>query len=102
MLDQAGMASEGARVLVVGVAFKPGVQDTRDSTATDIVGDLRSAGCEVACYDPMVKTFAVAGVDVPAAGPDTREVDMVIVHTVHHDTDMTPVHDAPLLLDCTY
>jgi UDP-N-acetyl-D-glucosamine dehydrogenase len=47
-------ASRGARVLVVGVAYKKNVDDTRESPAFRIIELLEKRGVEVAFYDPIV------------------------------------------------
>jgi UDP-N-acetyl-D-glucosamine dehydrogenase len=50
----------GARVGVIGVAFKPNVRDTRNSPAAEIVARLAAAGAEVAYHDPLVQRFVAA------------------------------------------
>lgn len=47
-------ASKGARVLVVGIAYKKNVDDTRESPAFKIIELLEKRGAEVAFYDPIV------------------------------------------------
>lgn len=47
-------ASMGARILVVGVAYKKNVDDTRESPAFKIMELLEKRGAEVAFYDPIV------------------------------------------------
>ena len=42
----------GARIAVLGAAFKPDSDDVRDSPALDVAGQLQSAGAEVCVYDP--------------------------------------------------
>jgi len=44
---------DGARVAVLGVAFKPGTDDVRGSRAMDLVGHLRDRGADVVAYDPV-------------------------------------------------
>lgn len=46
---------QGRRVAVLGLAFKPGTDDTRDSPALAVAQRLVEAGAEVVAYDPMVK-----------------------------------------------
>lgn len=47
-------ASKGARVLVVGIAYKKNVDDTRESPAFKIIELLEKRGAEVSFYDPIV------------------------------------------------
>jgi UDP-N-acetyl-D-glucosamine dehydrogenase len=45
------------RILLLGVAYKPGVSDVRESPAVALVAELRSFGAEVAWHDPMVSEW---------------------------------------------
>ena len=50
-----------ARVLVVGISYKPGVADTRESPALEIVARLRAEGAHVDYHDPLVPALEVSG-----------------------------------------
>jgi UDP-N-acetyl-D-glucosamine dehydrogenase len=102
LLEQADVTAPGSNVLMIGVAFKPGVQDTRDSTAVEIITDLRSAGCNVAYHDPLVDALRVDGVTLLNVTPDPSRYDLVILHTIHQQTDLSWLDDAGVVLDCTY
>jgi len=52
----------GSKVLVVGVAYKPGIDDMRESPALDILEMLANLGAETAWYDPHVESLP-AGID---------------------------------------
>jgi nucleotide sugar dehydrogenase len=103
MLEASGTAPAGARVLVLGVAYKPGVSDVRETPATGVVRALRTAGVRVAFADPLVTEFAVDGepverIDDVIAGAAAS--DLVIIHTPHGLFDLDEISDAaPLLLD---
>ena len=56
-LNDRGLALRGARVGVLGVAFKPNVRDPRNSPAADVIAGLRARGAEVAFHDPHVERF---------------------------------------------
>jgi len=56
-LNDRGRALKGARVGVLGVAFKPNVRDARNSPAGDIITLLAERGAEVAYHDPHVPEF---------------------------------------------
>ena len=59
---------QGRRLAVLGLAFKPGTDDLRDSPATRVVELLLARGARVRGYDPLVRTFA------PARGADRFEL----------------------------
>ena len=48
------------RVAVLGLAFRPGTDDVRDSPALRVVSALLSAGAQVTAYDPAVRPRAAA------------------------------------------
>src|SRR3954471_4927202 len=56
MLNHAGKAVNGSRVLGVGVAFKAGVDDLRESPALEVVDRLVRRGADVGYHDPLVST----------------------------------------------
>ena len=104
LLADAGASVSGARVLVVGASYKPGVMDTRESPALEIIRGLRAAGAEVAFHDPLVRTLEIAA-DVPllsVALPIPDAYDLVVVVTVHPGFDYEWLRDCAHVLDCTY
>jgi len=94
----------GARVALLGLAFKGGTDDIRDSPAVDLGRRLQARGCFVTAFDPMV--HAVAGLRVAAdAYEAARGADAVIIATdwtEFRSLDLARLHDAApgsLLLD---
>jgi UDP-N-acetyl-D-glucosamine dehydrogenase len=57
LLNDRGRALKGARVLVLGVAYKPNVGDPRESPALTLMELLQERGAEVAYSDPFVPTL---------------------------------------------
>ena len=53
-LNERGKALKGAKVGVLGVAFKPNVHDARNSPAADVLAGLAERGATVAFHDPHV------------------------------------------------
>jgi len=49
--------AKSKRVLIMGVAYKPGVSDVRETPATALRDDLIAQGCEVAWLDPLVSEW---------------------------------------------
>jgi nucleotide sugar dehydrogenase len=95
-------ALAGARVLVLGVTYKPGVADVRESPAVVILDELAVAGAEVAYADPLITTLQTAtGSLQTVPDPAERDWDLVIVHTLHPWLDYTWLNRA-CVLDATY
>ena len=103
-LSQRGVGLTGARVLVVGVAYKPDVEDIRESPALEILAELIKQGATVGYYDPLFPTATLAdgttliGVDEPTG----FEADLVLVHTAHKSVDSGWLESQPVVLDATY
>ena len=55
---------DGATVGVLGIAFKAGTDDTRESPAIEVMKRLLAKGAMVKAYDPAVTSLNLAGVDV--------------------------------------
>ncbi|WP_298435487.1 nucleotide sugar dehydrogenase [Ottowia sp.] len=56
-LNDRGKAVKGSRILVLGLAYKKNIDDTRESPAVEIMDLLQGKGAEVAYSDPHVPTF---------------------------------------------
>lgn len=106
LLADQGIAPRDARVLVVGVAYKPDVEDVRESPAIEIVSRLVRAGVVVAAADPHVRSMRLTdGTALTCsrlADLDVREFDVVLVHTLHQAEDLSCLEHAPVVLDATY
>ncbi|WP_246110295.1 nucleotide sugar dehydrogenase [Saccharopolyspora dendranthemae] len=103
LLADRGKAFAGARVLVLGVAYKPGVADVRESPALEIMAGLTSLGARVAYADPLVPAVRV-GESTLLSGTDvaSEDWDLVIVHTPHPGEDLTWLSGQDVVLDTTY
>jgi UDP-N-acetyl-D-glucosamine dehydrogenase len=103
-LEAEGGALEGARVLVVGAAYKPGVRDVRESPALDIIKLLAGREAQVAYHDPLIPTVD-AGPElslISVAEPDGAAYDVAIIAVCHPDMDLAFLDDCPCVVDCTY
>ncbi|TWP52730.1 nucleotide sugar dehydrogenase [Lentzea tibetensis] len=103
-LSSAGRGMTGARVLVVGVSYKPGVQDLRESSALELIGELGARGALVSFHDPLVPTLELPGGRVLESVRDPRGVDwdLAVIHTIHPGFDYQWAHECPVVLDATY
>ncbi|MGA9312046.1 MAG: nucleotide sugar dehydrogenase [Pseudonocardiaceae bacterium] len=98
-----GRALGGAKVMVVGVSYKAGVSDVRESPALLIIDGLARRGVDVGYHDSLVPVVATP--DGPlhsVAAPTGADWDLAIIHVVHPDADYTWVRDCPRVLDATY
>jgi UDP-N-acetyl-D-glucosamine dehydrogenase len=89
-LNEQRKSVNGSKVLVVGVAYKPGIDDMRESPALDILEMLGERGADTSWYDPHVPTLptgiesrkhtdwsneALAGFDIAVIVTPHKEVD---------------------------
>jgi len=99
-LNEAEKSVKGSKVLMLGVSYKPGVGDIRESPALEIVALLRELGAEVFYHDPFVpelSEFGLRSVDLDAA---LAEADIATIVTAHPGIDYGAVVDAaPLTID---
>ncbi|HET7496202.1 MAG TPA: nucleotide sugar dehydrogenase, partial [Candidatus Limnocylindrales bacterium] len=59
-LNDRGRALKGAKVGILGVAFKPNVRDARNSPAAEVIAGIAERGAEVRFHDPHVESFTDA------------------------------------------
>jgi len=96
-LSRQGRALDGARVLVLGVAFKRDIDDARNSPAERIIELLIGHGASVAYHDPHVPRFRVGGdvfhrkretfECVPLTDETLARTDCVVIVTGHTAID---------------
>jgi UDP-N-acetyl-D-glucosamine dehydrogenase len=91
--------TDAPKILLVGVAYKPGVEDFRESPALKIAERLAERGADVAYHDPMV---ASVGELSNTPDPDPADYDLVVVAVVHPGFSYEFLADAPRVLDATY
>jgi UDP-N-acetyl-D-glucosamine dehydrogenase len=93
----------GANLLVLGVAYKKGVGDLRESPALDVMKELQNKGAHLVYADPFVATLAHEGLAVPRVTVDAdllRRQDGVVILTDHREFDYRLVVDhADLVVD---
>jgi UDP-N-acetyl-D-glucosamine dehydrogenase len=99
-LNQAGLAVKGARVTVLGVSYKPGVGDIRESPALKIIQLLNEMGAEVSYHDPHVATLSDFALDSRPLDDALDDADLVLIVTAHPSIDHDEVaHRARLVVD---
>ena len=75
-LNERGKAVKGARILVLGVAYKKGVGDVRESPAVEVIEGLLRKGASVAYADPFVPALAVGALEAACGDRDRSESDV--------------------------
>lgn len=97
ILNRFKKAMNGARVLVLGVAYKQDIDDYRESPAIDVIKVLKREGAEVVYYDPWVKSFSSKGISMESEPALTKELlesaDLVMVTAAHTNVDYQLVAD---------
>jgi UDP-N-acetyl-D-glucosamine dehydrogenase len=101
-LNDRGRSLKGARVGVIGAAFKPNVQDARNSPSAEILAALADRGAAVSYHDPHVPSFRDAN-GVVRESQDIEGLlatDLVVVLVQHKAVDWERVYrQADLVLD---
>jgi UDP-N-acetyl-D-glucosamine dehydrogenase len=86
-LNDDGRALRGSRVLVLGVAYKGGVGDIRESPALKLIDILRSRGADVGYHDPYVPELSRHGLRSEELGEAVEAADLVVLVTAHPSVD---------------
>ena len=90
LLNADAKSVKGARLLVLGVAYKPGVGDFRDSPSLDIMHLLAEDGAKITYHDPFVPRVSVGGRSWTGrrlTDALVREADCVLIMTAHPGVD---------------
>jgi UDP-N-acetyl-D-glucosamine dehydrogenase len=98
-----GTVVTGARVLVAGVTYKPGVRDTRESPAIEIMQRLRDLGVQVSYFDPLLQAAPSGIEDFESASRDGERTvfDLIVLHTAHPALDLSWAK-SDNFIDCNY
>jgi len=102
-LNNQGKSLKNSRVLVLGAAYKPDVDDVRESPALDVIGLLKEKMAEVSYHDPYIPHITHDEWNLECA-PDLMEAvaaaDCVVIITNHAGYDYRVIHDkAKLIVD---
>jgi len=90
----------GARILVLGVAYKSDIADWRESPAVKVIALLQKAGANVAYHDPHVPSFAADGLALESVPLEPAAYDAVVIATAHSGVDYARlVADSSLVVD---
>ncbi len=105
-LNERSKALKGAKILVLGVAYKRDVDDLRESPALKIIELLRDKGAEVSYHDPFIprlpptRRYDLALESSPLNPETLAQVDLALIITDHTSVDYRMVLDhAALVVD---
>jgi UDP-N-acetyl-D-glucosamine dehydrogenase len=102
-LNTTGKAIRGARIHLLGMAYKADVGDYRESPAIDIARMLRERGAELSYSDPHVPSVDEHGVAMEATPVEdalSGPLDCAVIVTAHQAFDYAAVvRQAPLIVD---
>jgi UDP-N-acetyl-D-glucosamine dehydrogenase len=101
-LNERRQSVKGAKILIVGVAYKPDIDDLRESPALDVIELLRRRGAEVSYVDPHVPNVALAEETLQAlpvdVDPASFDAAVIVTHHRRYDYERL-VASCPLILD---
>jgi len=98
-MNDRGKVLKGSRVLVLGVAYKPDIDDVRESPALDVIALLKKKGALVEYHDPYIPHFhhehdGWKMDSVPDLMACVRSADVVVIVTNHKTYDYASILDA--------
>jgi UDP-N-acetyl-D-glucosamine dehydrogenase len=86
-LNELSLPVKGARVLVLGASYKPGVGDVRESPALKILDRLIALGADVSYHDPFVPELPGLGLSSVDLEPALSDADIAVIVTAHPGID---------------
>lgn len=102
-LNEHQKAVKGSRVLVLGVAYKPDIDDLRESPALDVIHLLQQMGGDVIYHDPYIPAFAhenwkMASIPGDSLIAEVQKADVVVIITNHKIYDYQAILTAARLI----
>jgi len=100
-LNDRGRALRGSSILVLGVTYKPDVNDIRESPALEILETLERKGARVSYADPFTPQLTLGSAKlsaVEASAEAIAEADCVLILTNHTSFDYATIADRAMLV----
>jgi UDP-N-acetyl-D-glucosamine dehydrogenase len=105
-LNQQGKSILSSRILVLGLAYKKDIDDTRESPSFKLIEILMQKGAQVDFNDPFVpktkkvRLYDLRKTSVPLSAETLKSYDCVVIATDHTSYDYQLIADhAPLVID---
>lgn len=86
-LNEQGKAVRGSSIAILGVSYKAGVGDVRESPALKIIQELIAMGGEVQYSDPYVASLPAFGLESASADAAVEDCDVAVLMTAHPGID---------------
>jgi UDP-N-acetyl-D-glucosamine dehydrogenase len=100
-LNDHGKAVKGSKVLVLGAAYKPDIDDLRESPALDVIRLLESKGADVSYHDPYIPHLHHDGwklSSVEDMAQAVADADCVVIITNHKVYDYSAILESARLI----
>jgi UDP-N-acetyl-D-glucosamine dehydrogenase len=99
-LNDVAKPVHGSKIVILGVSYKPGVGDTRESPAVRIMRLLAERGAELVYHDPHVPALPALGLESEELDGALAGCDLAVIVTAHPGVDHgRVVEQAPLVVD---
>lgn len=95
ILNRYKLSINGAKILIIGVAYKQDIDDYRESPAIHVINELKKVGAHVEFYDPWVSEYRENGKWYKGLENISPEIvasyDLVMITTGHTNVDYTMI-----------
>ena len=102
MLNKRKKAINGAKILVIGVAYKQDIDDYRESPAIRVINALRFVGAEVDFYDPWIPEYKDKGEKYKGLENISSTVisryDLIAITTAHSNIDYNMIQKSAKMI----
>jgi len=99
-LNDVGKAVKGSRVAILGVSYKAGIGDLRESPALKIINLLTDRGADLVYHDPHVPELGQHGLTSQPLEDALDGADLAVIVTAHPEIDLAAViRSAPRVVD---
>ena len=99
-LNEEGKPVKNSRVLILGVAYKPNVDDVRESPALDVIHLLQEKGADISYHDPFIPALSHEGMDLASVELESAvpAADCVVIITNHSVYDWERIASQAVLM----
>lgn len=95
ILNRFKKSLNGAKVLILGVAYKQDIDDCRESPAIKVIESFNKAGTIIDFYDPYIKEYQYKGITYKGLDLLSKEIvskyDLIVITTAHTELDYTMI-----------